>query len=197
MPSTAGLVCEACVREGCPASTGARLGDAAIAATHSSSAGARTEDACRAPHLTSLNAERLWICGSCCRCMVSDACRQVHAALPRVKQTQCPPEQSFDAAKNNQEGGAPGAAPHYAFHVTACHHTNSSRWIQSPVLTVSTQQDKLRDAIHCSQSKNPNAGNPPQQPCAPSGVPQPPGRVPRNGCSPCLQESAARQLPRT
>ena len=45
-----GLVYEGCVREGCPARRGARLGDAAIAATHSSSAGALTEDACKAPH---------------------------------------------------------------------------------------------------------------------------------------------------
>ena len=34
------------VMDGCPASTGTRLGDAAIAATHSSSAGARTDAAC-------------------------------------------------------------------------------------------------------------------------------------------------------
>jgi len=53
LPSTAGLVSEECVRDGCPARTGARLGDAAIAATHSSSAGALTEDACKAPHLIS------------------------------------------------------------------------------------------------------------------------------------------------
>lgn len=55
LPSAAGLVCEGCVREGWPARTGARVGDAAIAATHSSSAGALTEDACKAPHLISSN----------------------------------------------------------------------------------------------------------------------------------------------
>ncbi len=55
LPSTAGLVSEACVREGCPARTGARLGDAAIAATHSSSAGALAEAACKTPHLISSN----------------------------------------------------------------------------------------------------------------------------------------------
>ena len=53
LPSTAGLVSEGCVREGCPDRTGARLEDAAIAATHSSNAGALREDACKAPHLTS------------------------------------------------------------------------------------------------------------------------------------------------
>jgi hypothetical protein len=58
LSSPASLLSEACVTEGCPDKTGARLGDAAIAATHSSSAGALTEDACQVSHLTNLNAER-------------------------------------------------------------------------------------------------------------------------------------------
>ena len=36
------------VEEGCPPRTGARLAEAAMAATHSNSAGALTEEACRA-----------------------------------------------------------------------------------------------------------------------------------------------------
>ena len=40
--------CETGVMEGCPARSGARLAEAAIAATHSKRAGALTDEACRA-----------------------------------------------------------------------------------------------------------------------------------------------------
>ena len=48
LAGSAACECGRPVVEGCPARTGARLAEAAMAATHSKSAGALTEEACRA-----------------------------------------------------------------------------------------------------------------------------------------------------
>ncbi len=88
LPSPAGLVSKGCVREGCPARTGARLGDAAIAATHSSSAGALTEDACKAPHPISSNVI-LQAQTSSCTLKRSEALRQTHSNIKCAFRTAC------------------------------------------------------------------------------------------------------------